>query len=350
MTLLAPLYEQALIRSQQRLESHRLLTDELCDYKLRWSGQADVDTSLYGLRTPNLALYALSYGDEVDCVPQTYDGFALVHYAKRGPIEITTDGRRESLAPGEVALSSPRRSVSLRWSADCEQVILRVPLTLLRQSWTGTHASASGTGLQPLVRLGGAASKIWLNQLESLANYAAFQASHSTGSSAETAWLTHVERAMAAFLAVQAELTPKGSDEVSGGRGQGCRPGWRQERLKRWERVIERVLCEPATLAILAGHMALSPRQLSEWTQEQFGMSPMAWLRVRRLEAVRRALQTEPAPDVTSVALAHGFGHLGRFAQLYREYFGEYPSQTKSVSSRQSEPAYWPPRTLLDRP
>jgi transcriptional regulator GlxA family with amidase domain len=32
--------------------------------------------------------------------------------------------------------------------------------------------------------------------------------------------------------------------------------------------------------------------------------------------------------DVTTIAMAHGFWHLGRFAQHYKEFFGELPSET----------------------
>lgn len=60
------------------------------------------------------------------------------------------------------------------------------------------------------------------------------------------------------------------------------------------------------------------------------GMSPQAYLRRRRLGMVRRALKAaEPgAMLVKSVALAHGFWHLGKFAQEYAAQYGERPSQT----------------------
>jgi transcriptional regulator GlxA family with amidase domain len=36
----------------------------------------------------------------------------------------------------------------------------------------------------------------------------------------------------------------------------------------------------------------------------------------------------DPRVDVTRVALGLGFGHVGRFAALYRQAFGESPSET----------------------
>ena len=45
---------------------------------------------------------------------------------------------------------------------------------------------------------------------------------------------------------------------------------------------------------------------------------------------VRNLLRSRegPAPLVKSVALAHGFWHLGQFAIDYRAMYGEMPSET----------------------
>jgi AraC-like DNA-binding protein len=56
----------------------------------------------------------------------------------------------------------------------------------------------------------------------------------------------------------------------------------------------------------------------------------MAHLRALQLELARNEL-ARAGPDrgsVTSVALAHGFGSLSRFAADYKSRFGESPSET----------------------
>jgi len=59
------------------------------------------------------------------------------------------------------------------------------------------------------------------------------------------------------------------------------------------------------------------------------GVGLSQYLLSSRLWDVRRALETAP-PDtlVKTIALDNGFWHLGRFAQRYREQFGETPSET----------------------
>ncbi len=56
MTSLAGLYAHRVLQSQQRVQSHALIARELSDYLLRWSDRAAVDTHVFKLATPRLAL------------------------------------------------------------------------------------------------------------------------------------------------------------------------------------------------------------------------------------------------------------------------------------------------------
>jgi AraC family transcriptional regulator, ethanolamine operon transcriptional activator len=76
--------------------------------------------------------------------------------------------------------------------------------------------------------------------------------------------------------------------------------------------------------------LAVSASSLAEAFRAVFVISPHRFLKLRRLSMVRAALRSEerPSPLVKSVALSHGFWHLGQFAHDYRETFGETPSET----------------------
>jgi transcriptional regulator GlxA family with amidase domain len=64
----------------------------------------------------------------------------------------------------------------------------------------------------------------------------------------------------------------------------------------------------------------------------------MTYLRHLRLQRVGDELadasRTRSSAAVTTAASRWGFVHLGRFAQQYRQLFGEPPSQTLRASSR----------------
>jgi transcriptional regulator GlxA family with amidase domain len=70
-------------------------------------------------------------------------------------------------------------------------------------------------------------------------------------------------------------------------------------------------------------------------------MSPLTYSRLRRLNLVRSALRwTDPkTATVAEVARRHGFSELGRFANHYREVFGETPTTTlRAARSIKSNP------------
>jgi AraC-like DNA-binding protein len=71
-------------------------------------------------------------------------------------------------------------------------------------------------------------------------------------------------------------------------------------------------------------------RTLNFLCQEFFGVSAMRYVRGRRMDHVRRCmLNTDPAhASVTAIATRYGFWDLGRFAQAYRNRYGERPSRT----------------------
>lgn len=92
---------------------------------------------------------------------------------------------------------------------------------------------------------------------------------------------------------------------------------------------IEANLERPITAGQLCRVAGISKRGLEKIFESRRGMSPMRFVTERRLAAAQRALGAAvPGEDVTRVALGLGFNHAGRFSALYRETYGELPSQT----------------------
>jgi AraC-like DNA-binding protein len=82
------------------------------------------------------------------------------------------------------------------------------------------------------------------------------------------------------------------------------------------------------TLTKLEAFSGLSARSLQLAFKKQLACSPMQWLTVQKLHAVRaKLLDAQPFETVTSVAVVY-FPNLGDFARYYRRQFGELPSQT----------------------
>jgi AraC-like DNA-binding protein len=99
-------------------------------------------------------------------------------------------------------------------------------------------------------------------------------------------------------------------------------------------------LTEPLTLQELCRARGRSKRSMIYHFTEALGITPMAYFKLQRLNAVRRALKAaDPRTTrVLDVAADFGFYHMGHFAVDYRELFGVLPSVTLAAPRPPSYP------------
>ncbi|MEQ9622008.1 MAG: helix-turn-helix domain-containing protein [Coleofasciculus chthonoplastes F1-TOW-03] len=100
--------------------------------------------------------------------------------------------------------------------------------------------------------------------------------------------------------------------------------------VKKAEAVARAYRDQPLTLQQLGDELGTSSTALFYGFQEMFGMSPMAYIKIQRLNGVSRALKKADSKTETvmGVALKWGFWSAGHFSRDYKEMFGESPSQT----------------------
>lgn len=85
----------------------------------------------------------------------------------------------------------------------------------------------------------------------------------------------------------------------------------------------------PPTILELCNIVGASRRKLQYCFQETFGLSPITYLRIMRLNAAHRdLLNNEQNLSIQDIAAKWGFLHFGRFSSEYRNLFGELPSDT----------------------
>ena len=330
MRALDGLYQQCLLRSTERTETHALIAQELSDHRLRWQG-GTVDTRLYKFQAQRLALYSLQYGDAVSIFPEPYRHFSLVHFSASGAIEVQSDGYRQTVPPLRAAITTPQQDIHLDWARSCRQLILRVPHAMLEEAAMalGQPALFQHFLHTPNLLLDTTHSLHWFNQLQAFMSLQAHTLQHGLS----RAWHQHMEQGMAMFLLLQftaGRPSASGHPEAVAGRetAMPSAPHIRR-RLDRLRDYADAQLTNPVTLADMARACSLSVRQLNAVCQQHYGTSPIAWLRQLRLQAAYQSLRSDPLADVSTVAMRYGFTHLGRFAALYRQTFGELPSQTR---------------------
>jgi len=100
--------------------------------------------------------------------------------------------------------------------------------------------------------------------------------------------------------------------------------------MARFERALATNPKRPFYLAEICAATGVSERTLQICCQEYLGMGPVRFLWLRRMHLARRELMkaASETTTVTTIAMEHGFGELGRFSVVYRSLFGESPSRT----------------------
>jgi AraC family transcriptional regulator, ethanolamine operon transcriptional activator len=118
----------------------------------------------------------------------------------------------------------------------------------------------------------------------------------------------------------------------TGGDRTECWSSSRERLVRRADDCMRACLGRPLSLLDLCRELAVSERTLHYAFQEVRGLSPMAYFRALRLNAVRQELKAATANTAAVHELAQhwGFGHSGEFAAAYRRLFGELPSRTLS--------------------
>jgi transcriptional regulator GlxA family with amidase domain len=111
-----------------------------------------------------------------------------------------------------------------------------------------------------------------------------------------------------------------------------------REAVERAEAYLRAHPDAPLPVSRLSRLVGLSERGLREAFYRVRGMGPKRWMVTARLRGVRAILRNQSAvpTTVTNAAADYGFYELGRFAALYREAFGEAPSETLRSRGRQS--------------
>jgi transcriptional regulator GlxA family with amidase domain len=92
------------------------------------------------------------------------------------------------------------------------------------------------------------------------------------------------------------------------------------------------------TVSDVADHVGVSLRSLQAGFRSWRNSTPSAFLRRVRLQRVRDdLLRSDGESNVTTVALHHGFSHLGRFSAYYQSTFGG----ALSVTLRRGRSSRW---------
>lgn len=239
--------------------------------------------------------------------------YHLVLMCIGGHGSVWLDGEEIEVGGRYAAVGRPGARFTARFSADCEQLVLRIP----------TAALAAHTGMQSLARsprldLTSPTLTPWMRQLELLVTDEA--TSRLAASNVRVG--QEFERLLIELLQAH---TQAGDAEYVALPGREAAPSI----VRKAEAFMEAHAARALQLQDIADAAGAPVRTLLTNFKHFRGTSPMQWLRDLRLDRARARLLSACDDDsVTTIAIDAGFGHLGRFAQAYAQRFGEAPVTT----------------------
>lgn len=306
-------------------EAHPLVCQALNSARFRVLRGKITHNQLDLLPCGNLSLLQLryGYGADVSVDPDCLDGYYLLVLPTQGRAMFHFDGRSIEVSPQGAVLISPDRRFHFSASHDYAQVLLRLNRSAIANAWcrlTG-HERAPDICFDALIPLSTSGWQALLPMLQWVTRCSGLGQGHNATQAAllaqteilvATTLLLHQPHSMAAYL-------------------WPAPPPSASRAIRRAQAYMIEHLGEPVPVAMVASHCGLSVRRLQALFQDECGQSPLHWLRMQRLQAVRQVLaQSAEAGKIGDIAARFGFTHLGEFSQAYRQAFGETPTQTRS--------------------
>lgn len=320
-----PLDAFPLFRSNDADEARAQVARIFCPHELRPVGAGQRFASRHNmLRLGETTLNYLAYGAEVDIDPGPLGNFFLVQIPIDGSAEVECGSQRVTSGPQLASVLSPDEPTRMRWNAASRQVMLHVP----RQSLERRLAEHLGEPLaRPLVfdvglSLTAGLTRAWCRMIADLVDNI---------DQCGREWL-HFRPMIGGFEdCLLRGLLQLHRHNYSAALARPAAPPPARH-VQRAIDYIDAHVEEEISVGDVARAACISVRALEEGFRRDRGMTPLAYLRNRRLERVRETLRGAAASgadaSVTEIAQRHGFAHLGRFSAYYRERFGESPSET----------------------
>ena len=270
------------------------------------------------------SLHYVSYGGEdTHVIPGPLETFYVMLIPHSGRCVVSTGGETRAIVPGTAALISPDDQLDMVWERGCGQLMVKLP----REVVTGRLESLLRCQIDapprfaPFIDLRSGGGRQLRDLVQGITD----------GLSAESSLLTQPGMLATAeqmlTTAVLYAQPHSHSDELTRAETPTV------ARIVR-EVVdhIERTPALPATTAELAAFAGISERTLQRAFREQLAVSPMRYVNDVRLRRVHEELACAGqfgTRTVTQIAARAGVSNFGRFARVYREKYGELPSETK---------------------
>ncbi|WP_421842193.1 AraC family transcriptional regulator [Marinobacter algicola] len=268
-----------------------------------------------------LSLSSLRYGREVEVLAQEPGDYYHLQFGMKGVCKVSQKAEAWMLQGTDGLIINPEGEVSLRYSSDCEKLIVRIERDALNQYLAekiGCHLRRPLL-FRPLIESGSYGGQSFHRLLE----YVIGEVGDSRSRFLQASGCGVLQAMMFDSLI---NLIPNNYTHA----------------LERQNLSVDSAVVDFAidyvdnnyynsiTLQELAAVANVGVRSLHDQFHKAIGVSPIAYLRSVRLKKAHEVLCDPDRSGVSVTEVAHDVGveHLGRFARDYQRLFGEKPSET----------------------
>ena len=287
-----------------------------------------LDVSIGRARIEGVSLVYHRHGASVRVRPEPLRDFYLLQIPIRGEAHVRIGGQMLRCNPKQAVMISPTIGVDMRFSAGCEQLIVRIEKCDLLRHLEAQLCRDAEAPLEfaPAVPLGTPGAQ----QITALLRLIIAAVFDGEGICRSAIARKHLVSLLLSGLITCLDHNYR--DELFRGSGRRKPPPY----IVMAQDYIHRNLGDPIGPEDIAVAVHVSTRTLHAGFEANLNTTPMRYLKRLRLDLVRDSLSKadSPQPSVTSVALEHGFQHLGHFCAAYKERFGELPHETLQRRSR----------------
>ncbi|MDN7140797.1 AraC family transcriptional regulator [Pseudomonas sp. JQ170] len=282
-------------------------------HSLRLPRTGDLQASISHRKFASLDLCRLSYGGKARITSPALGTLYHLQVLLSGHCQSSCRGNEHHYVPGELLLINPDDPVDLTYSSDCEKFILKMPVGLLEQACVDQRWQVPEGGIR-FTR-----ARHVTHELEGFFGLLGLVCEEAESSQSLLQVQEHYARIVASKLL-----------SLLGNNVQRSEPAQHAHSFEQLAAYIDAHVHQDISVAQLMNVARVSERSLYSLFERHAGLSPKGYVRQRKLERIHAALQDPASPvrNVTEIALDFGFLHLGRFAESYRQRFGELPSVT----------------------
>ena len=262
------------------------------------------------------SLHLLTYGAEVTVTNAGSHAFYLLQLTIAGECQLRTENWEITLEPGMLFVLNPNVQYRKEWSRSGRQLMVKIPLSHLARALSDALGPAAGVPdftAAPMSALGNA------RHVTRLLDYLCRDLRDGDNASVDAGIRRMQEETLVASVL---RTFPHQQSHLLAG-GSPAAPSY----LLKAERHVRENFRARLSIEDIASVAGVSASALREAFGRYRKSSPLRFVQNVRLHAARLSL-TKGAGTVSTVAFDAGFAHLGRFSRLYRQRFGELPSET----------------------